>query len=57
MLRMKDGRILVIEYKGAHLAETEDSREKEQIGQLWAAASGGRCAFAMVSDLAGLRGL
>jgi len=41
----------VLEYKGAHLAETEDSREKEQIGKLWAAASGGRCAFEMVSDL------
>jgi len=57
VLSMKDGRILVLEYKGAHLAETEDSREKEQIGKLWAAASGGRCAFEMVSDLRQLSAL
>ena len=35
----------VAEYKGAHLLHTPDTREKEQIGQQWVAASGGQCLF------------
>jgi type III restriction enzyme len=41
---------LVIEYKGAHLYDAGDAREKHDIGRVWAAASGGRCLFAMVTD-------
>jgi len=37
---LTDGRILVVEYKGAHLAEEAD--EKRMVGQLWAEASDGR---------------
>jgi len=37
--QLEDGRILVVEYKGAFL-DNEDSREKEQIGKLWAEKSG-----------------
>jgi type III restriction enzyme len=36
---LKDGRILVIEYKGAHLASAEDAQQKKLIGDLWAERS------------------
>lgn len=42
---LTDGRILVVEYKGQHLAA--DAAEKRLIGELWAESSGGRCVFAM----------
>ncbi len=32
---LNDGRILIIEYKGAHLADNADTREKALIGKLW----------------------
>lgn len=44
--RLTDGRLLVVEYKGAHLATAEDTRNKAQIGALWAQASGN--VFALV---------
>lgn len=48
--RLKDGRILVVEYKGA-LNKEEDTREKEFIGKIWADASKDpRCAFVMCKD-------
>jgi len=47
---LKDGRILVVEYKGA-LNKEEDTREKELVGQLWADASKDpRCVFVMCKD-------
>ncbi len=42
---LKDGRILVVEYKGEHLYERE--ADKRRIGEVWAEASGGRCLFCM----------
>jgi type III restriction enzyme len=45
-----DGRILVVEYKGAHLLTADDAREKRDIGLVWAAASHGRCCFSMVTS-------
>jgi type III restriction enzyme len=42
--------VLALEYKGAHLATTDDSKEKQLIGDLWADRSGGTCLFAMVTD-------
>ena len=36
-----DGRLLVVEYKGAHLAEGRDTAEKRAIGDLWERESGG----------------
>lgn len=48
--QLEDGRVLAVEYKGAHLATTDDSREKQLLGELWAEKSGGACAFAMVVD-------
>jgi len=48
---MDDGRLLVVEYKGAQLSpdESRDSREKELIGQQWAKASGGKAVFVMAT--------
>ncbi len=45
---LKDGRILVVEYKGQHLYEAEEP--KRQIGAVWAEASGGQCLFCMPTD-------
>ena len=45
---LKDGRLLVVEYKGAHLATVPKEIEKGEVGKLWAARCGGRCLFAMV---------
>jgi type III restriction enzyme len=47
---LKDGRIFVVEYKGAVYLTNDDTREKDDIGRVWAAASKGRCVFAMVTD-------
>jgi type III restriction enzyme len=46
--RLVSGKTLVIEYKGSHLAESSDTREKERLGQLWAERSNGACLFLMV---------
>jgi hypothetical protein len=48
--QLEDGRILVIEYKGGHLLDATDAKEKRDIGNLWAARSNGRCLFAMPSN-------
>ena len=45
--RLRDGRILVVEYKGEHLWSNDDSKEKRALGELWAERSGGRCLFIM----------
>ena len=44
---LKDGRILVAEYKGADRWSNDDSKEKRAIGELWAERSGGKCLFVM----------
>lgn len=36
---LQDGRILVVEYKGAHLASNADTAEKATVGALWARKS------------------
>lgn len=38
---LNDGRVFVIEYKGADRVTTDDTKEKRNIGELWAAKSGG----------------
>ncbi|MEO8331179.1 MAG: DEAD/DEAH box helicase family protein [Gallionella sp.] len=45
---LTDGRIAVIEYKGAHLKTIPEEIEKRQVGELWAANSGRRCIFRFV---------
>ena len=46
--RLKDGRILVVEYKGAHLLAGAD--EKKNIGELWEEKSDGKALFLMAVD-------
>ena len=45
--RLDDGRLLVVEYKGAHLAAGPETDEKRAVGALWERESGGRCLFLM----------
>ena len=49
--QLSDGRVLVAEYKGTDRATNDDSREKERLGDLWAARSGGRGLFLMIKGL------
>jgi type III restriction enzyme len=51
---LNDGRTLVVEYKGQHLADS--AAEKRTIGELWAEASNGQCIFAMpvAGDFSGI---
>ena len=44
---LNDGRVLVVEYKGAHLVDLADTKEKDQIGRQWETSSGGKCLFLM----------
>ena len=46
---LNDGRILVVEYKGAHLAETPDTKEKANIGEVWARLSKGKALFLLAT--------
>jgi type III restriction enzyme len=48
LIRLPNKRIVAAEYKGGHLADSGDSREKRSLGELWERRSGGRCAFAWV---------
>jgi type III restriction enzyme len=45
---LNDGRVMVIEYKGAPYFTNDDSKEKRLIGDLWADRSGGKCLFLMI---------
>lgn len=45
---LTDGRILVVEYKGEHIADSADTREKRNLGALWEEKSGGKGLFLMV---------
>lgn len=45
--KLKDGRILVVEYKGGDRWSNDDSKEKRRLGELWAERSGGNGLFAM----------
>lgn len=47
---LKDGRFLVVEYKGRYLLTNDDSKEKKDLGELWEKRSNGACLFLMVSD-------
>lgn len=48
VVKLKDDRVLVVEYKGAHLVGGPDAEEKQNIGALWEAKSQGRGLFLMV---------
>ncbi|MGB8992088.1 MAG: hypothetical protein WCD80_08545 [Desulfobaccales bacterium] len=44
--KLKDGRYLVVEYKGEHLMN-EDAMEKKALGELWEKRSEGNYLFVM----------
>jgi len=48
---LTDGRVLVVEYKG-EVRDPKDAKEKEILGRLWEARSGGRGVFAWVESFA-----
>lgn len=56
--KLKDGRLLVIEYKGADRWSNDDSKEKRRIGELWEMKSKGKCLFVMPEgpDFEAIRG-
>lgn len=45
--KLKDGRTLVVEYKGADRWSNDDSKEKRVLGELWEERSHGQCLFVM----------
>ncbi|WP_120078418.1 DEAD/DEAH box helicase [Aurantiacibacter odishensis] len=45
---LTDGRLLVAEYKGAHLVSSDETKAKAAIGQRWEQTSNGKCLFLMV---------
>jgi type III restriction enzyme len=45
LCQLNDGRVLVVEYKGAHLFT--DAEEKRAVGAVWETRSGGKCLFVM----------
>lgn len=47
LVRMNNGCILVVEYKGAHLYDAPDQVEKRRIGELWARRAGSQYRFVM----------
>ena len=48
---LEDGRLVVVEYKGSHIAEGSDTAEKRTIGELWERKSGGTCLFLLAEKL------
>jgi len=44
---LNDDRLLVVEYKGGHIAETAATAEKRSVGALWERQSNGKCVFVM----------
>lgn len=48
VVKLKDGRIMAVEYKGGHLYKA--SEEKRTIGEIWAEASKGQCLFCMPTE-------
>jgi type III restriction enzyme len=48
---LDDGRTLVVEYKGGHLADGVDTNEKRLIGELWERQRQGRALFIVVEKV------
>lgn len=48
VIQLKNGKIIVVEYKGTDRSTNDDTKEKERLGKLWAGRSGGLCFFEMV---------
>lgn len=54
IVMLNDGRILVVEYKGEDRITNDDTKEKDQLGQLWAKKSGNLFIMARKKDDQGL---
>ncbi|MDE0004848.1 MAG: hypothetical protein OXQ29_19325 [Rhodospirillaceae bacterium] len=50
---LEDGRLLVVEYKGAHIAEGRDTAEKRAVGELWERKSEGKGVFVLAEKSVG----
>jgi type III restriction enzyme len=48
---LADGRIAVLEFKGAHLVNDPHEIEKRQVGERWSQTSGGRALFGWLTQL------
>ena len=48
--QLEDGRLLVVEYKGARDADSPDTTEKRSIGELWQRTSQGKGVFVLVEQ-------
>lgn len=46
---LKDGRYLVVEYKGEHLLGNPDTKEKNAVGEIWETQSNGACLFRLAT--------
>jgi type III restriction enzyme len=46
---LTDGRILVVEYKGEDRATNDDTKEKTNIGEIWAKLSKGKALFLLAT--------
>lgn len=55
LVKLTNGRVLAVEYKGGHFADTADTKKKERLGKLWELRSGGQCFFEMVKGPSELR--
>lgn len=47
---LQDGRVALLEFKGAHLVNDPYEIEKSQVGALWAKASAGRAVFGWLTQ-------
>lgn len=54
---LKDGRLLVVEYKGGDRFSNDDSQQKRAIGELWAARSDGKGVYLMAQKHDGVGGV
>ena len=48
---LEDGRLMVVEYKGSHIADGPDTAEKRTVGELWERKSDGTCLFLIAEKL------
>lgn len=47
--KLKDGRLLVVEYKGGDRVSNDDSKAKAQMGHIWQKASKGKAVYVMAT--------
>lgn len=50
IVELVDGRMLVLEYKGDHLATADDAKDKKLVGEAWAEHGGDNYLFLMAVD-------